>query len=150
MTGLGVGHDMRDVDACEVRDVGADAAMDAYRAESAAASVAELAGGGRAAYHVRQAALEAVIAERMRINAVISIHRAVLAGASAGELAHVLGVSRAEITERWRGWADQQRRLNVECSPLGVGEGEYSQVAAVLRADDEFVDCACSRGEKRK
>lgn len=135
---------------CNVRVLGVCAAMDAYRAAFAAASVAELAGGGRAAYHVRQAALEAKIAEGMRINVMISIHRAVLAGASAGELAHVLGVSRAEIAQRWRGWANQQRQLNAQCPGLGVGEGEYSQVAAALRAEDGF-DCgACSEGETRK
>lgn len=138
---------------CGVRDVGVWEAMDAYQAAFAAATAEELAGQGGAAYHVRQVALETVIAEGMRVWAVISIHCALLAGASVGEVAHVLGSSPAEVAERWRGWADGQLRLNTQCPGLGVGRREYDQVAAALRAGssvggtDEEVVCRDCQGE---
>jgi hypothetical protein len=136
-----------DIPVCGVRDVGVWEAMDAYQAAFTAATAEELAGQGDAAYHVRQVALETVIADGMRVCAVISIHRALLAGASVGEVAHVLGSSHAEVAERWRGWADGQLRLNTQCPGLGVGRREYDQVAAALRAGssagstDEEVGC---------
>jgi hypothetical protein len=123
-----------DIPVCGVRGVGVWVAMDAYQAAFAAATAEELAGQGGAAYHVRQVALETVIAEGMRVCAVISMHRALLAGASVGEVAHVVGSSPAEVAERWRGWADGQLRLNAQCPGLGVGRREYDQVAAALRA----------------
>jgi hypothetical protein len=142
-----------DIPVCGVRDVGVWEAMDAYRAAFAAATTEELAGQGDAAYQVRQVALETVIAEGMRVCAVISIHRALLAGASVGELAHVLGSSPTEVAERWRGWADGQLRLNTQCPGLGVGRREYDQVTAALHAGSsagstgEEVGCRDCQGE---
>jgi hypothetical protein len=139
---------------CGVRELDAWAAMDAYRAAFAAAGAGELLGRGGAAYYVRQAALESVIADRMRVYAVISIHRAVLAGVSVQELTHVLGTSRADIAQRWRGWADGQLRLNSQCPGLGLGRREYEQVAAVLEASASgggaapgFACCSCQVGD---
>jgi hypothetical protein len=39
MTGLGIEHDVCEVDACEVRDLGAGAAMDAYQGAQVAAAL---------------------------------------------------------------------------------------------------------------
>jgi hypothetical protein len=145
-----------DITSCDMRDLGVWEAMDAYQVAFAAATVAELAGQGGAAYHVRQAALETVMADQLRVCAVISIHRALLAGASVGEVAHVLGRSPAEVAVRWRNWADGQLRLNAQCPGLGVGRREYDRVAAALRVglsagstDDAVGGCSC-QGETRK
>jgi hypothetical protein len=136
--------------ACGVREMGIWEALDAYQAAFTAASAAELIGRGTGDYYVRQAALESVIADRMRVCAVISMHRALLAGVSVDELAHVLGTRHADVAERWRGWADGQRRLNSQCPGLGIGQREYEQVAAALEpaassggAATGFVCCSC-------
>jgi hypothetical protein len=139
--------------ACGISDLGEWAAMDAYRAAFAAASAEELVGGGSAVYHVRQAALETVIADRMRIRAVISIHRALLAGASMDEIAHVLGSSRADVAQRWRSWADGQRALRAQYPGLGLGLGEYERVAALVEnasgdgVGEGFLGCVCQGGD---
>jgi hypothetical protein len=136
---------------CHIRELGVWEAVGAYQATFAAASAEELTGRGSGAYYLRQAALETVIARRMRICTVISIHHAVLAGVSVGETAHVLGCSRSEVVEEWRGWAEGQRHLNARCPGLGMGQREYDQAAAVIgvessgRGSDEgFLGCACS------
>ncbi len=59
-----------------------------------AATAAELTGGGSAALYLRLAALEAVIERRIAAHAVISIHRALLAGAPVTQIAEVTGLSR--------------------------------------------------------
>lgn len=123
-----------DIAPCDIRELDVWAAMDAYRAAFAAASADELAGDGDMVYHLRQAALETVIAERMRVFAVISIHRALLAGASIAEIAHLLGSSPGEVAERWRGWADAQRELNRQFPGAGLGRRDHERVAAVLAA----------------
>ncbi len=139
-----------EIKVCGIRELGGWEAMDAHRAAFDAASADELTGQGSAAYYVRQAALEAVIARRMRVRTVISIHHALLAGVSVGELAHVLGNSHADVAERWRAWADGQLGLNAQCPGLGMGQREYDQVAAVIGADASDQDsdgglggCAC-------
>ncbi len=135
---------------CGIRELGGWEAMDAYRAAFAAASAGELTGRGSAAYYVRQAALETVIAARMRVRTVISIHHALLAGVSVGEIAHVLGSSRRDVAERWCSWADGQLGLNAQCPGLGLGQREYDQVAALIEADSSgqgsgggLGGCAC-------
>lgn len=138
---------------CAIRDLGVWEAMEAYRAGFAVASAAELAGAGGAAYCVRQAALETAIADRMRIDAVISIHRALAAGASVAELAHVLGTSGTDIVERWRAWAEGQVRLNAQCPGLGIEEREYARVAAGIDAapsssHDTGGGCCCRLGTR--
>ncbi|HSL09616.1 MAG TPA: hypothetical protein VK887_16805 [Pseudonocardiaceae bacterium] len=139
-----------EIKVCGIGELGGWEAMDAYRAAFAAASADELTGRGSAAYYLRQAALETVIARRMRVRAVISIHHALLTGVSLGEIAHVLGNSRRDVAQRWRAWADGQLRLNTQCPGLGLGQREYDQVAAVIGAEvsDQGSDgglggCAC-------
>jgi hypothetical protein len=107
-------------------------AWQALQEDFEAASAAERVGGGSAAYYVRQAGLETVVAGRMRVWAVISVHRALRAGASVAELAQATGSTCEEVAERWRVWADGQRRLDERWPGLGMSAGEYDRVAAVL------------------
>jgi hypothetical protein len=139
-----------EITVCGIRELGGWEAMDAYRAAFDAASADELTGRGGGAYYVRQAGLETVITRRIRVRTVISIHHALLAGVSVGEIAHVLGSSRRDVAERWRGWADGQRGLNAQCPGLGLGQREYDQVAVVIGtelsdhgSDGGLGGCAC-------
>jgi len=109
-------------------------AIDAYDAGLAAASPAELAGRGSAGYYLRQAALEAVIAQWMAAQAAASIHYGLLAGATPVQIADAMAISSAEVAGRWRSWADGQRHLELWCPGLGMSEGDYRRVAAVLGA----------------
>jgi hypothetical protein len=109
-----------EIKVCDVRELGGWEAMDAYRAAFTAANADELTGRGSAVYYVRQPALETVIARRMRVRAVISIHHALLTGISLGEIvAHVLGSSRSDVAKRWRSRSDGQLGLNAQCPGLG-------------------------------
>jgi hypothetical protein len=95
--------------------------------------------------------LQNAVAKRMRIGATIDIHRALVAGAAPGEVAHVLGASVTEVAGRWRTWAEGQRRLRDRCPGLGLGRDEYARVAAVLAGaagndPGQFTRCSC-RGE---
>jgi hypothetical protein len=96
---------------------------------------AELAGDGGAAWCLRQAALESVIAERMAVRAMVSVHRALLAGAALAQVADAAGVSCAEVAERWRLWAEGQRELGRQVLGLGISERDYRRAAALIGAD---------------
>jgi hypothetical protein len=106
-------------------------AVDAYQRAIDTATVAELAGGGDAAFHLRRAALEAVIERRMAVHAVISIHRALLAGAPVTQIAQATGLSRGQIAARWAAWAGGQVRLG-ERTGLGMARQEYERAAAAI------------------
>ena len=138
--------------ACRVRDWGLREALDAFGAALAASSARELAGCGDAGYYLRQVALQDAVAGRMRAGATIDIHRALVAGAGPAEVAHVLGVSVAEVADRWRAWAEGQRRLRDLWPGLGLGREEYERVAAVLagaggNAPGQFTGCSCRGGD---
>lgn len=133
-------------DVHRIRELGTWQALEAYQAAFTTAGAVELAGKGRPSYHMRQAALESVIAERMRINAAISIHRAVLAGASVDELARAVGASAAEIAERWHAWADDQRGLNAQYPGVGVSARDYARAAATLQAGQGHLGAASTSG----
>jgi hypothetical protein len=145
------------IDVRRIRELGEWEALDAYRAECAAASVEELTGRGSAAFYLRQVALEAVIAERMRVRGTISIHRALLAGASVPEIADVMDASCEQIAERWRSWADGQRHLRQRFPLLGIGQPEYDRAAAVVgsaggrpsASADSLPRCACPPGKRK-
>lgn len=139
---------------CAIRELDVWQAQELLDAGLCAASVAELTGRGSAVYYLRQAALESLIAERMRVRAVISVHRALLGGVSVAEIAHVTGSTCERVAGRWRDWADGQRRLNERCPGLGLGGREYDQVAAAVdrvagdAGEDtppamSFTHCAC-------
>jgi len=90
-----------------------------------------LTGGGSAAWYLRQAALEAVIERRIAVHAVISIHRALLAGAAVPQIAQATGLSRSQIAVRWAAWAGGQVRLR-ERIGTGMAREEYERAAAVV------------------
>jgi hypothetical protein len=140
------------VEACRIRDWGLWEALDAFTSGFTAASARELTGGGDGRYYVRQAAVENVIAERMRVRATIGVHRALAGGVAAVEVAHVLGVSVEELSGRWRQWAEGQRRLRHRYPGLGIGQAEYQQAAVgfdgagLLGGGDDFghfPSCSC-------
>ncbi len=114
-------------------DLGLWEAVDACRRAVDTATVAELAGGGDAAFHLRQVALEAVIERRIAVRAVISIHRALLAGARVAQVARATGLSGSQVAARWAAWADDQVRL-FERTGLGMAPEEYGRVAAAITA----------------
>jgi hypothetical protein len=97
------------------------------------ATVAELTGGGSAAWYLRQAALEAVIERRIAVHAVISIHRALLAGAAVPQIAQATGLSRSQVAARWAAWAGGQVRLR-EQTGVGMAGEEYQRAAAAITA----------------
>ena len=106
-------------------------AVDAYRDAMDAATAAELTGGGSAAFCLHLAALETAIADRAAVHAVISIHRALLAGAAAGQIADATGLTADQVTARWASWADSQVRLREQIG-TGMTREEYSRAAAAL------------------
>ncbi len=105
-------------------------AVDAYRGAMGRATAAELAGGGDAGFCLRVAALETVIARRAAVRAVISIHRALLAGAPVTQIAEVTGLSADQVAARWAEWAGGQVRLR-ERGGTGMTGEEYERAAAV-------------------
>jgi hypothetical protein len=106
-------------------------AVAAYRGVVDAATAAELLGGGSAAFYLHRAALETAIADRAGVYAVISIHRALLAGAAVGQVADVTGLLADQVAARWTQWADSQVRLRGRAG-TGMSREEYGRVAAVL------------------
>ena len=106
-------------------------AVAAYRGAVDAATAAELAGSGDAAFYLHLTALETAIADRAAVRAVISIHRALLAGALAGQVADVTGLTADQVAARWASWADGQVRLG-ERTGTGMTREEYGRAAAVL------------------
>jgi len=106
-------------------------AVDAYRGAVDAAAAAELLGAGSAAFYLHLAALGAAVADRAAVRAVISIHRALLAGAAVGQIADVTGLSADQVAARWMQWADGQVRLR-ERTGIGMAREEYDRAAAVL------------------
>ncbi len=111
--------------------LGLRGAVDAYRGAVDAATAAELAGGGSAAFYLHLAALETAIARRAAVHAVLSIHRALLAGAAVAQIAEVTGLRADQVAERWAEWADGQVRLS-ERTGTGMPREEYDRAAAVL------------------
>lgn len=109
-------------------------AIDSYRAGLSAATAAQLAGAGSAAYYLRQVALESLIAQRMAVRAVVSIHHGLLAGATLAQVTGAAGMSSAEVAARWQSWADGQRGLEQQVPGLGLSERDYRRAAAVIGA----------------
>jgi hypothetical protein len=106
-------------------------AVDAYQRAVDAATAAELCGAGSAAFYLRLAALEAAIERRVAVHAVISIHRALLAGAPVTQIAEVTGLSPGQVRAWWAAWADGQVRLR-ERIGTGMAREEYERAAAVV------------------
>ena len=79
------GSDIPRVPTGDIGELGVWEAIDVYDRELAASSVEELTGGGSAAYYLRRAALEAVIADRVRACGTINL----LTGASIFQLCQI-------------------------------------------------------------
>jgi hypothetical protein len=106
-------------------------AVDAYQGAVDAATAAELLGDGSAGFYLHLAALEAAVARRAAVYAVISIHRALLAGAAVRQIAEVTGLSADQVAARWTEWADGQVRLRERIGD-GMTREEYERVAAAV------------------
>jgi hypothetical protein len=104
--------------------------VDAYQGAMGRATAAELLGGGDAGFYLRMAALETAIARCAAVRAVISIHRALLAGAPVAQIAEVTGLSPDQVAARWAEWAGGQVRLR-ERGGTGMTREEYERAAAV-------------------
>jgi hypothetical protein len=109
-------------------------AVDVYYAGIAESVAVELAGADDAGYWLGQVALESVIAQRMADLAVVSMHRALLAGATLAQVADAAGMTCAGAAERWRSWADGQRQLKRQVPGLGLSERDYLRAAAAAGA----------------
>jgi hypothetical protein len=105
-------------------------AIDVYYAGIAESVAVELAGADDAGYWLGQVALESVIAQRMAALAVLSMHRALLAGATLAQVADAAEMTCAEAAGRWRSWADGQRQLKQQVPGLGLSERDYLRAAA--------------------
>jgi hypothetical protein len=126
----------------EAATLGVWAAVDAYRAVMAEASVADLAGTGRGAHYLRAMALESVIAERMQARVTVSIHHALAAGVGVSEIAEAVGMEPWQVARRWMSWAQGQRRLWAETGLLGMSEDDHARVLAVLDPTDKDASVA--------
>jgi hypothetical protein len=104
--------------------LGSWAAVDAYRAVMAEASVADLAGTGSAAPYLRAMALESAIAEQMHTWVAVDIHYAFLRGAGLSEIAEATGMDTTLVARRWMVWAQGQRQLWAETGLLGMSEDD--------------------------
>jgi hypothetical protein len=62
----------------------------------------------------------------------ISVHRAVLGGATPTQVADAMGTDVSTVAQRWRAWADRQRWLRESGSRFGMPPAEYATVAAAL------------------
>jgi hypothetical protein len=80
-------------------------------------------------HHLEELALMTVAAEWLTLWQPISMHRAILAGATPDQVAAAAGLSVSEAFEQWECWADDQRRLIIAGRP-GVTEEEYTEVCA--------------------
>jgi hypothetical protein len=104
-------------------------AVDAYR-ELVLAGVPGICDD--AARAVRLLRLEAVISAWIGRRVMVSIHRALAAGADPGGVAAAAGTSLQEIAARWKEWAQGQRLLEARCPGLGLDAALCMHIAAVL------------------
>jgi hypothetical protein len=80
-------------------------------------------------HHLEELALMTVSAEWLTRWQPISMHRAILAGATPGQVAEAAGLSVRDVFERWERWADGQRGLVLAGRP-GVSAEAYETVRA--------------------
>ncbi|WP_163511396.1 hypothetical protein [Fodinicola acaciae] len=64
----------------------------------------------------------------------ITMHRALLAGATVEQVAAAAGDTVAAVAERWQRWAAGQRHLNQTNQKFGMPPAEYDKVAELLAA----------------
>lgn len=78
-------------------------------------------------HHLEELTLMTMTAEWLTRWQPISMHRAILAGASPSQVAAAAGLGVRELFEQWRRWADGQRGSIIAGCP-GVTEDEYVAV----------------------
>lgn len=81
-----------------------------------------------------EVAVMAALASWLRRWLPISMHRALLRGASIEEVAAAAGVEFREATRMWREWSDGQRSLQREKPYLPDHTAEYDQVDELIRS----------------
>jgi hypothetical protein len=86
-------------------------------------------------HHLEELALMTVAAEWLTRWQPISMHRAILAGASPEQVAAAAGLSVRDAFEQWQCWADGQRRSIIGDRP-GLTDEEYAVVRAGFASDD--------------
>ena len=80
-------------------------------------------------HHLEELALMTVAAEWLTRWQPISMHRALLAGATPDQVAEAAGTSVRGMYEQWKQWADGQRHSLIAGRP-GVTEEAYKEVRA--------------------
>jgi hypothetical protein len=84
-------------------------------------------------HHLEELALMTVAAEWLTRWQPITVHRAILAGASSAQVSAAAGMSIRDVYERWHNWADVQRHFMIGGQP-GVTEEAYATVLASFAA----------------
>jgi hypothetical protein len=84
-------------------------------------------------HHLEELALMTVAAEWLTRWQPISVHRAILAGATPGQVSDAAGMSVRDVYERWQKWADTGRVLIVGGKPC-ISEEAYATVLASFAA----------------
>jgi len=85
--------------------------------------------------HLDELALMTVAAEWLTRWQPISMHRALLAGATPDQVAKAAGTSVRRMYEQWKQWADGQRHLLIAGRP-GVTQEAYQTIQARLAPAD--------------
>jgi hypothetical protein len=68
-------------------------------------------------YHLEELALMTVAAEWLTRGQPVSVHRAILAGATPAQVADAAGISVRDVYERWQKWADTERSVIIGGRP---------------------------------
>lgn len=92
----------------------------------------ELAGYRSVAEELEELAVMSTLASWLMRWSPITMHSALLAGATAAQVAAAAGDTVEVVAERWRQWATGQRHLNQTNQRFGVPLDEYNRVAVVL------------------
>jgi hypothetical protein len=87
-------------------------------------------------HHLEELALMTVAAEWLTRWQPISMHRALLAGATPEKVAEAAGTSVRGMYEQWKQWADGQRHSLIAGRP-GVTQEVYETIQARFAAADE-------------
>ena len=87
-------------------------------------------------HHLEELALMTVAAEWLTRWQPISMHRALLAGATPDQVAEAAGTSVRGMYEQWKQWADGQRHSLIAGRP-GVTQEVYETIQARFAAADE-------------
>jgi hypothetical protein len=68
-------------------------------------------------HHLEELALMTVAAEWLTRSQPVSVHRAILAGATPAQVADAAGTGVGDVYERWQKWADTERSIMIDGRP---------------------------------